>query len=157
MLGGSADTEGNRMPTSFVERLRRGWLLLIKNTLNRITRRLARRGWRHFSLIFHVGRRSGKPYETPVLLAPAGSGFVAELTYGPRVDWYRNITAAGSCDLLYAGRRYHIDRIERCSPEVGLRAFGNPAALVLQLLHRREFRLLHIADEPVKPGDPTRP
>ena len=38
-----------------------------------------------------------------------------------------------------------IDRIGPCDTEVGLKAFGYPAALVLRLLRRREFRLLHRA------------
>jgi hypothetical protein len=43
---------------------------------------------------------------------------------------------------VVGGVEYEIDRIEVCPADVGLRAFGNPAAWVLRLLRRREFRLL---------------
>jgi hypothetical protein len=63
--------------------LRRRFLWTLKNTLNRLTTRAARSGRGVFSLIRHVGRRSGRTYETPVILAEVPGGFVAELTYPP--------------------------------------------------------------------------
>jgi hypothetical protein len=68
------------------------------------------------------------------------------LTYGPEVAWYRNVVAAGRCTVVFKGVEYPIDRVEPCDPDVGLRAFGYPAALVLRLLRRHEFRLLHTVD-----------
>ena len=127
---------------------RSGYLWVLKNTLNRATLRAARSGRGPFSLVRHVGRKSGKVYETPIMLARRPDGFVAELTYGPQVDWYRNIVAAEECDILYRGRTHHIDRVEPCSVGDGLAAFGNPRAIVLRILHRREFRILHEADAP---------
>lgn len=129
-----------------MKRVKTLYLRAMKNTLNRITTRVARRGRGPFSLISHVGRRSGRSYQTPVVLARVPDGFVAELTYGPSVDWLRNIVAAGGCTVLYRGQEYTVDRIEPCSVDDGLRAYGNPRALVLRLLHRREFRRLHVAD-----------
>lgn len=128
-----------------MKRVKTLYLRAMKNTLNRITTQVARRGRGPFSLIRHVGRRSGRSYQTPVVLARVSDGFVAELTYGPSVDWLRNIVAAGGCTVLYRGREYTVDRIEPCSTEDGLRAYGNP--LMLRLL-RREFRHLHVADQP---------
>ena len=123
---------------------RRAWLRLLKHTLNRATVPLARAGIGPFSLVLHVGRKTGRRYETPLLLARNDRGFVAELTYGPTVAWYRNVVAAGRCTVVHRGRRIEIGRIEPCDPETGLRAFGNPAAPVLRALRRREFRLLVI-------------
>jgi deazaflavin-dependent oxidoreductase (nitroreductase family) len=122
--------------------LRRTGLWLLKNTLNRVTARVARSGRGPFSLVRHVGRKSGKVYWTPLILAAHGPDFIAELTYGPSVAWYRNVMAAGRCGVLVRGVEHEIVAIEPCDPEVGLRAFGYPAALVLKLLRRREFRLL---------------
>lgn len=121
----------------------RAWLWLLKNTLNRLTVRMARSGFGPFALVRHVGRRSGRLYETPLLLARLGDDFVAELTYGPSVAWYRNVVAAGRCTVLEHGVEHEIDRVSECDPSVGLHAFGNPAALVLRLLRRRDFRILH--------------
>jgi hypothetical protein len=83
--------------------MRRTFLWLLKNTLNRLTTRVARSGRGPFSLVRHVRRKSGIVYETPIIVAAAPEGFVAELTYGEDVNWYRNIVAAGGCDLLAAG------------------------------------------------------
>jgi deazaflavin-dependent oxidoreductase (nitroreductase family) len=123
----------------------RGFLWTLKNTLNRVTVPLARSGHGPFSLIRHTGRRTGRPYETPLLLARDGADFVAELTYGPGVAWYRNVVAAGRCVVVHRGAAYEIDRIEPYDTAAGLRAFGNPATIVLRLLRRREFRLLRVA------------
>jgi deazaflavin-dependent oxidoreductase (nitroreductase family) len=125
--------------------VKRRFLWLLKNTLNRLTSRVARSGHGPFSLVRHVGRRSGRTYETPVILARVPQGFVAELTYGPGVSWYRNIVAAGGCVVVSGGAEYRVDRIEPCDPDTGLQAYRNPAALVLRLLRRHEFRLLHVA------------
>ena len=72
----------------------------LSNTLNRITTPLAKSGHGPFSLIRHVGRKTGRSYETPVILAKVPEGFVAELTYGENVNWYRNAIAAGGCVVL---------------------------------------------------------
>ena len=125
--------------------VRRGWLRLLKHTLNRITVPAARAGRGPFALVRHTGRKTGRVYETPLILARHGRDFVAELTYGPEVAWYRNVVAAGHCTVLVKGVAYEVTGIEPCSVDVGLRAFGQPAATVLRLLHRREFRLLRVA------------
>jgi deazaflavin-dependent oxidoreductase (nitroreductase family) len=126
-------------------RVKRQFLWLLNNTLNRLTTRLARSGRGPFALVRHVGRKSGKTYETPLILARVPDGFVAELTYGTDVNWYRNIVAAGECVIISGGAEHRIDRIEPCDPDAGIRAYGYPAALVLRLLRRHEFRLLHTA------------
>jgi len=123
--------------------VKRGWLWLIKHTLNRATLRSARSGRGPFSIVRHVGRRSGKTYETPLILARRGDDFVAELTYGPEVAWYQNIVAAGHCVVVHKGAEYQIAGIGPLDSEDGLRAFGNPAAVILRLLRRHEFRVLH--------------
>ena len=57
------------------------------------------------------------------------------------------VEAAGRCEVVVGGRAFAIDRIEVLPTADGLRAFGYPAALVLRLLHRRDFRLLRRAAE----------
>jgi deazaflavin-dependent oxidoreductase (nitroreductase family) len=122
--------------------IRRGFLRLLKNTVNRVAVPLARSGRGPHALVRHVGRRSGRTYETPLLLARTPDGFVAELTYGTDVDWYRNIVAAGGCVVVFHGREYVVDGVVACTPEEGLQAFGRPRAQILRLLRRREFRRL---------------
>ncbi|MGO9884290.1 MAG: nitroreductase family deazaflavin-dependent oxidoreductase, partial [Solirubrobacteraceae bacterium] len=81
--------------------IRKRFLWLLKNTLNRVTSRLARSGCGPFSLVRHVGRKTGRMYETPVILVEVPEGFIAELTYGEDVNWYRNIVAAGGCVVVH--------------------------------------------------------
>jgi deazaflavin-dependent oxidoreductase (nitroreductase family) len=125
--------------------VRERYLWVLGRTLNRVTSRLARWGHGPFSLIRHVGRRSGRIYETPVILARVPEGFVAELTYGDTVDWYRNVVAAGGCVVVRGGREYRIDRVEPCDPERGRAAYPIPARWVLRALRRDEFRILRTA------------
>jgi hypothetical protein len=123
-------------------RIRAGWLWLIKHTLNRVTLRLARAGRGPFSIVRHVGRRSGRVFETPIIVAPVPGGFVAELTYGEQVNWYRNVIAAGGCELVVHGATHRIVAVEPFPTATGRRAFGFPAQLVLTLLRREDFRLM---------------
>lgn len=134
--------------------VRRGLLWTLKNTLNRATTRAARRGSGPFSLIKHVGRRSGKTYETPLLLSVVSAGFVAELTYGENVDWYRNVVAAGRAVVVYRGREYAVTAVEPYPTDAGLRAFGGARAAVLKVLRKREFRLLRADVGALRPSHP---
>lgn len=95
-----------------------------------------------FSVIRHVGRKSGRTYETPVILAKVPEGFIAELTYGANVNWYRNVVAAGGCVVVQRRVEYRVTAIERCSPERGRRAYPAPFSVVLKAVRRNEFRLL---------------
>jgi deazaflavin-dependent oxidoreductase (nitroreductase family) len=131
--------------------LRRRFLWLLKNTLNRLTSRLARAGHGPFSLIRHVGRNTGRTYATPVILARVPEGFIAELTYGENVNWYRNIVAAGECVVVHDRSEYRVTHIEPCSVEYGRGAFPVPFRLILKAAGRKEFRLLR-TNMPAQPG-----
>jgi deazaflavin-dependent oxidoreductase (nitroreductase family) len=115
------------------------WRILLKHTLNPLTLKLARSSLGPFSLIRHVGRRSGKQYETPIMVAPIAEGFVIELTYGPEVDWYKNVQAAGRCTIHWHGKDYEINRIEPISAEAGRAAFPTPIRLMLQVMNMKHF------------------
>jgi deazaflavin-dependent oxidoreductase (nitroreductase family) len=118
------------------------FLWLLNNTLNRLTSQIARSGRGPFSLIRHVGRKSGRTYETPVMLAKAPEGFIAELTYGENVNWYRNVVAAGGCVVVHHLVEHRVTTIEPCSAERGRSAYPGPFRLVLKAAGRNEFRLL---------------
>jgi deazaflavin-dependent oxidoreductase (nitroreductase family) len=77
------------------------WATMQKKTLNRLTLGAARRGLGPFSIVTTVGRKSGKTYETPIIVQPTDGGFMIELTYGDQVQWYRNALAAGGCTITY--------------------------------------------------------
>lgn len=60
------------------------------------------------AVLHHRGRRSGRPYRTPVVAFRSGDGFVIPMTYGRDVDWARNLSAAGGGDLVRMGRRFRL-------------------------------------------------
>ena len=60
----------------------------------------------------HVGRRSGRAYETPVVARPTPDGFLIPLPFGPSTQWAQNLLATGRGELRQAGRSFAIDRPE---------------------------------------------
>jgi hypothetical protein len=124
------------------QKLRRGLLVLLKYTLNPLTRRLAHTSIGPFTLVRHVGRRSGRLYETPIIASRVADGFVIELTYGYDVDWHKNVLAAGGCTLIWHGKEYAINRIEPLDAQTGRAAFPPPLQLILRLLRRKHFEKL---------------
>jgi deazaflavin-dependent oxidoreductase (nitroreductase family) len=136
-------------------RTRSRFLWLLNNTLNRATSQIARSGRGPFSLIRHVGRKSGATYETPVILARVPEGFIAELTYGENVNWYRNILAAGGCVILHHRVEYRVTAIEPCAAQRGRTAYRAPFSLILKVAGRDQFRLLRTDDRTVRPARPA--
>jgi deazaflavin-dependent oxidoreductase (nitroreductase family) len=59
-----------------------------------------------YGVITHHGRRSGKTYRTPVVVRPAADGFIIPMPWGEGTDWYRNVNAAGHCQLRWKNRTY---------------------------------------------------
>jgi len=64
------------------------------------------------SVIRHVGRTSGRPYETPVGTFATDDGFVIALPYGSDPDWLKNVLASGSATIVAEGHTYRVDRPE---------------------------------------------
>jgi deazaflavin-dependent oxidoreductase (nitroreductase family) len=81
------------------------WLTRVNLAVtNRFTRPLAGHlPW--FGVLEHVGRRSGIVRRTPInIFRHDPDRWVVALTYGPDVQWLRNVIAAGGCRLLVRGR-----------------------------------------------------
>jgi deazaflavin-dependent oxidoreductase (nitroreductase family) len=64
------------------------------------------------SVIRHVGRKTGRSYETPVVVFATPDGFVIALPYGPGTDWIKNVLATGSATIVNEGETWSIDRPE---------------------------------------------
>ncbi|HZY27982.1 MAG TPA: nitroreductase family deazaflavin-dependent oxidoreductase [Jiangellaceae bacterium] len=71
-------------------------------------RRRARRRLPGFGIVQHRGRRSGRPYRTPINVFRVSGGYVAALTYGTDTDWVKNVLAAGGCELEVRRRRVRL-------------------------------------------------
>jgi deazaflavin-dependent oxidoreductase (nitroreductase family) len=110
-----------------------------KYVTNRVFRRFASRSRGPFAVIHHVGRRSGKPYETTIMVWHLGEGFVIALTYGSNVDWYRNVVSAGGGTLLWHGKTYTIGKPESIDAKTALTAFPAFFRLILRRSGTHEF------------------
>lgn len=90
------------------------------------------------AVVVHHGRRSGRQYETPVMVFRAPDGFIVALTYGPQhTDWVRNVIMAGGCELLRNGRRQQMR-----SPRV----YHDAARSGIRPVERQVLKLLGTAD-----------
>jgi hypothetical protein len=72
------------------------------------------------------------PYETVIMVWPMGEGFVIALTYGPKVDWYRNMLAAGGCTVFWHKKVYAVGKPEPIDAETALPAFPAPFRPILR-------------------------
>lgn len=126
-----------------------------KHILNRVTQKFASFSRGPFAVIRHIGRRSGKLYETPIIVEPTEDGVVIALTYGPEVDWYRNVLAAGRCTLLWHRRLYALDRLEPIAAQAALPTFPQPLRLILRMLGTQHFVSMKYQDV-VRASETTR-
>lgn len=62
--------------------------------------------------IRHVGRVTGRSYETPVQVAATADGFVIALPYGRTTDWLRNVLAAGNAAIVHDGKTHQVAQPE---------------------------------------------
>ncbi|MFI9503970.1 nitroreductase family deazaflavin-dependent oxidoreductase [Nocardia sp. NPDC052566] len=57
-----------------------------------------------YTVIHHVGRRSGRSYRVPVVGVHTAGMLMIPLAYGDRADWVRNVLAAGGAEATYRRR-----------------------------------------------------
>ncbi len=54
-------------------------------------------------VLTHVGRASGRTFQTPLDAHPVDGGYIFILVYGSNSDWVKNIIAAGIASLRVKG------------------------------------------------------
>jgi hypothetical protein len=64
------------------------------------------------SVIQHVGRTTGRSYETPIGPFPTDDGFVIALPYGSGTDWAKNVLSSGTATLVHEGDAILVERPE---------------------------------------------
>jgi deazaflavin-dependent oxidoreductase (nitroreductase family) len=129
-----------REESMFPDRIR----VFNKYVTNRVLRVFTRLPLGPFAIIHHVGRRSGRPYETVIMVWPAGQGFVIALTYGPKVDWYQNLLAAGGGTIFWHRKTYAVGKPEPIEAETALPAFPEPFRLVLGRTGQKDFARVNL-------------
>jgi deazaflavin-dependent oxidoreductase (nitroreductase family) len=87
----------------------------------------------------HVGRRSGRVYRVPLNAFRTGDTVTFALTYGPRVDWLRNVRAAGGCPVRLGRDILTLGAPVDLSTEVGMARMPAPARVVLRLTGVDQF------------------
>src|ERR671933_3059084 len=117
-----------------------------KYVFNRLMLRFAGSSRSRFAVVRHVGRRSGRLYETPIIVAPMGADVVVALTYGPQVDWYRNLQATRHGTLRRDGRTYAITAMEPISRAAALQQFSALQRQILRLLGIEHFVRVALGD-----------
>jgi hypothetical protein len=115
--------------------------------LNRLTLAIAGNRSRVYARLKHVGRRSGQQYATPVVARPLGDGFVIPLPYGTDVDWYQNVTTAGTCGMRWNGHDYTLENPELIPPEEALGAYPVGQRIIFAAGGLKQFLLLHQKQE----------
>ena len=81
----------NRRVTNPVQRLWAGWVPAM-------------------GILEHVGRKSGKPYRTPLNVFTTDEGIAVLLTYGRDRDWLKNVVAADGARLKRYGKTFGIEQ-----------------------------------------------
>jgi deazaflavin-dependent oxidoreductase (nitroreductase family) len=61
-----------------------------------------------FGVITHIGRKSARPYRSPVNVFSTPDGFLIALTYGPNSHWVQNVLVAGTAELETRRTKYHL-------------------------------------------------
>lgn len=121
--------------------------IFVKHFINPVLRNAARSSHGPFALLRHVGRRSGKTYEIPIMVWRVEDGFVIVLTYGPKVDWLRNLQAAGQGNLRWHKREYAFQKPEFIDAKTAQRALPPFIKFVLRL--RGEHEYVKLPGQPV--------
>ena len=91
----------------------------VQNTLRLFTRamrpvalRSAGKEGNTTSVVRHVGRRSGRTYQTPVIAVQHDDSFLIALPYGQRTDWLKNVLSKGSATIMTNGHTYEVNQPE---------------------------------------------
>ncbi|MBD5788323.1 nitroreductase family deazaflavin-dependent oxidoreductase [Cellulosimicrobium terreum] len=117
-----------------------------KHVLNPVMLRVAT-GIGPMAVVRHVGRRSGREFRTPVFAFAYRADpdrpevrVVLALTYGPDVDWVRNVDAAGSFVLERRDDEFAVDDVQRVTGADGLRLLPGWTRAALGAAGVEEFR-----------------
>lgn len=97
------------------------------------------------AVLHHVGRRTGRRYETPVQAFPTGDGYLIGLVYDSRAEWARNLLRAGGGELTRAGRTYPMIMPTRVTGPDARNRLPRWAAIMMRLVGVDEFVALQLA------------
>jgi deazaflavin-dependent oxidoreductase (nitroreductase family) len=88
-------------------------------------------------VVVHTGRKTRRPYRTPVLVFGRGDRFIIALTYGRESQWVRNVLAQGGCELQTQGHTLRLSH-----PHL----FHDEQRRVVPAFHRVILKLVKVSD-----------
>lgn len=97
----------------------------------------------HASVLRHTGRKSGKPYETPVTARWTADGFLIALPYGANTDWLKNVLVEGATTIVYEGGSYRCDAPEVVPISEAAHAFSRGELRTLRVVGVADCLRLH--------------
>jgi deazaflavin-dependent oxidoreductase (nitroreductase family) len=90
-------------------------------------------------IIRHIGRRSGTSCSTPVIVEPLSDGFMFALPYGIKVDWYRNLQAAGRWTVMWHGKEYQVEKPQLLVPQTDTPALPFALRFIVRIIGEKHF------------------
>jgi deazaflavin-dependent oxidoreductase (nitroreductase family) len=119
--------------------LSKGLAKFNRRVTNRVARHVA--GWAPtFAIVTHVGRRTGRVYETPVNVFHVDDRYVFALTYGES-EWAKNVLAAGECTIRTRRHEVRLSQPE-CVTDPSRHGIPIPYRWGLRLLDVDRFLVL---------------
>jgi deazaflavin-dependent oxidoreductase (nitroreductase family) len=101
--------------------------------LNPVLIRLAGTRWIPlWGIVRHRGRRSSRPYSTPVAIGHRDDALFIPLPFGDTADWVRNVLAARGCVVRWNGAEHEMIDPEVIHAASGLAAFNVVEARLLE-------------------------
>ena len=100
----------------------RGLRKFNRNIFNPIIKLFA--GRLFYSVVYYIGRRSGKEYSTPVVSRRENEFVFIPLPYRVNTDWLLNVQAKGSCLVMISAKLYPSTNPEVVDPTAASIAFS---------------------------------
>jgi deazaflavin-dependent oxidoreductase (nitroreductase family) len=97
---------------------------------------------RPLAVVHHVGRRTGRAYQTPVMAFPTPDGWVIALFYGDDVQWLRNARRSGGVVLNRSGERHQVGEVRLLDSVAGAPLLPAWARVVARAVNVHEYALL---------------
>lgn len=91
------------------------------------------------ALLHHVGRRTGKPYLTPVQAYRTPTGFVVAYAYSNNPQWAQNLIAAGHGEITRGTKRYTVSNPRHISLDDGRALLPPPVGAMMRAIGVRDF------------------
>ena len=111
-----------------------GILWKVSRATTSLTLPLAGKRWNPiFAVVEHRGRKTGRSHAAPVAARRIDGGFVISLAFGARVDWHRNLLAAGGGSIRWRGRSYRVGMPQAIDIETARAAFHPVQRALLRL------------------------